>query len=85
MALVSAIPGQGDGPVCSGSVESRRSSSHSIPRTTNNRMELMALIQGVLALKDPCEVEITTDSEYVLYGITKMDHQMEAEALVAEK
>lgn len=41
------------------------------PRTTNNRMELMAPIQGLLALKEPCEVEITTDSEYLLYGITK--------------
>jgi ribonuclease HI len=40
-------------------------------RTTNNRMELMAGIQGLLALKEPCEVEVTTDSEYVLHGITK--------------
>jgi len=41
------------------------------PQTTNNRMELMAPIQGLLALKEPCEVEITTDSMYVLEGITK--------------
>jgi ribonuclease HI len=41
------------------------------PHTTNNRMELMAPIQGLLALKEPCEVEITSDSEYVLHGITK--------------
>ena len=41
------------------------------PHTTNNRMELMAPIQGLLALKEPCEVEITTDSEYVLQGMTK--------------
>jgi ribonuclease HI len=40
------------------------------PRTTNNRMELMAPIQGLLALKEPCEIEIVTDSEYVLRGIT---------------
>jgi ribonuclease HI len=38
--------------------------------TTNNRMELMAPIQGLLALTEPCEVEITTDSEYVRQGIT---------------
>jgi ribonuclease HI len=38
--------------------------------TTNNRMELMAPIQGLMALKEPCEVEITTDSEYVRQGIT---------------
>jgi hypothetical protein len=40
------------------------------PATTNNRMELMAAIQGLLAFKEPCEVEVTTDSEYVLQGIT---------------
>lgn len=40
------------------------------PHTTNNRMELMAPIQGLLALKEPCEVAITTDSEYVRQGIT---------------
>ena len=40
------------------------------PQTTNNRMEIMAAIQGLLALKQPCEVEITTDSQYVLEGIT---------------
>ena len=34
-------------------------------------MELMAPIQGLLALKEPCEVEITTDSQYVLQGMTK--------------
>jgi len=39
--------------------------------TTNNRMELMAAIQGLLALKEPCEVEITTDAEYVRQGITR--------------
>lgn len=39
--------------------------------TTNNRMEIMGAIQGLLALKEPCEVEITTDSSYVLDGITK--------------
>ena len=41
------------------------------PHTTNNRMELMAPIQGLLALKEPCEVEITTDAEYVRQGITQ--------------
>jgi ribonuclease HI len=40
------------------------------PHTTNNRMELMAPIQGLLALKESCEVEITTDAEYVRQGIT---------------
>ncbi|MDX2153621.1 MAG: ribonuclease HI [Bryobacteraceae bacterium] len=41
------------------------------PATTNNRMELMAAIQGLLALKQPCEVAVTTDSEYLLKGVTE--------------
>ncbi|MEP1897240.1 MAG: ribonuclease HI [Alloalcanivorax venustensis] len=39
--------------------------------TTNNRMELMAAIQALEALKDPCEVNLTTDSQYVRKGITE--------------
>ena len=40
------------------------------PRTTNNRMELTAAIEGLRALRESCEVEIVTDSEYVKNGIT---------------
>ena len=40
-------------------------------RTTNNRMELTAVIKGLEALKKPCRVHITTDSKYVLQGITE--------------
>ncbi len=39
--------------------------------TTNNRMELMAVIQGLTALKRDCQVHIYTDSKYVLDGTTK--------------
>jgi ribonuclease HI len=39
--------------------------------TTNNRMELMAAIQALEALKRPCEVTLVTDSEYVKKGITE--------------
>ena len=39
--------------------------------TTNNRMELMAAIQGLNALKKPCRVDIFTDSEYVQKGMTQ--------------
>lgn len=39
--------------------------------TTNNRMELMAAIQGLKALKQKCHVRITTDSDYVRRGITE--------------
>jgi ribonuclease HI len=41
------------------------------PATTNNRMELTAVIRGLEALKKPCRVKITTDSKYVLSGITE--------------
>jgi ribonuclease HI len=37
--------------------------------TTNNRMELMAAIAGLEALKRPCEVVLTTDSQYVKLGV----------------
>jgi ribonuclease HI len=39
--------------------------------TTNNRMELLAAIIGLEALKSPCEVTLTTDSQYVRKGITE--------------
>lgn len=39
--------------------------------TTNNRMELMAAIQALEALTRPCEVTLTTDSQYVRKGITE--------------
>ncbi len=39
--------------------------------TTNNRMELMAAIEGLNALKRPCRVILSTDSRYVMDGLTK--------------
>lgn len=39
--------------------------------TTNNRMELMAVIEGLQALKEPCEVTLTSDSQYVCNAISK--------------
>jgi len=41
------------------------------PSTTNNRMELMAVIRALEALKRPCDVEIVTDSQYVMKGVTE--------------
>lgn len=43
-------------------------------RTTNNRMELMAAIVALEALKEHCEVILSTDSQYVRQGITKWIH-----------
>jgi ribonuclease HI len=42
--------------------------------TTNNRMELMAAISALEALKRPCQVELWTDSQYVKQGITSWIH-----------
>jgi ribonuclease HI len=42
--------------------------------TTNNRMELMAAIQALEALKKPCKVELHTDSTYVMKGISEWIH-----------
>ena len=42
--------------------------------TTNNRMELMAAIEGLNALKRPCRVTLSTDSRYVMDGLTKWIH-----------
>ncbi len=39
--------------------------------TTNNRMELLAAIMALRALRKPCRVELSTDSKYVMDGITK--------------
>lgn len=39
--------------------------------TTNNRMELTGVIEGLSALKEPCQVVLTTDSKYVVDSVTK--------------
>jgi ribonuclease HI len=41
------------------------------PDTTNNRMELTAVIRALEALKRPCRIEVFTDSEYVKKGVTE--------------
>jgi ribonuclease HI len=44
------------------------------PLTTNNRMELTAVIEALNALKRPCAVTLSTDSRYVMDGLTKWIH-----------
>lgn len=41
------------------------------PNTTNNRMELLGVIEGLRALKEPCYVQIVSDSSYVVRGINE--------------
>ena len=48
------------------------------PNTTNNRMELMAVIQALNALKRPCDVVVHTDSQYVQKGISEWIHGWKA-------
>jgi ribonuclease HI len=49
-------------------------------KTTNNRMELVAVIQGLRALNQPCEVEVVTDSQYVQRSMSEwLERWQEAE------
>ena len=50
--------------------EHKRELYGSEPQTTNNRMELKAAVEGLRAIKESCEVEIVTDSNYLKNGIT---------------
>lgn len=54
--------------------EHERELSGGEAETTNNRMELMAAIAALESLKRPCEVELWSDSKYVIEGITSWIH-----------
>ncbi len=65
-------PGRGGwGAVLRAADGRERELSGGEPDTTNNRMELMAAIEGLNALKRPCRVTLSTDSRYVMDGLTK--------------
>lgn len=49
----------------------RKELSGGFRSTTNNRMELLACIEGLKALKNPCQVVLYSDSKYVVNGVTK--------------
>jgi len=51
--------------------EKERELSGGEPHTTNNRMELRGVIEGLKVLKEPCDVEIISDSSYVVKGINE--------------
>ncbi|MFM9827984.1 MAG: ribonuclease HI [Sphingomonas sp.] len=51
-----------------------RELSGGAPQTTNNRMEMMAAIEALKALTRPCAVTVSTDSRYVMDGLTKWIH-----------
>lgn len=64
-------PGPGGWGAVVRSGEHEKELSGGEPETTNNRMELMAAIRALQALKRPCHVVLTTDSVYVRDGISK--------------
>jgi len=64
-------PGPGGWGVVLAYGSRRRELSGGEMATTNNRMEIMAAIEALSALKEACEVEFFTDSEYVKNGVTK--------------
>ena len=67
-------PGRGGWGALIRSGEREKELSGAEPLTTNNRMELLAAIEALNALKKPCRVALYTDSVYVRDGITKWIH-----------
>ena len=70
----SGNPGPGGWGAVMLSGENRKEICGGEPDTTNNRMELMGAIQALEALKKPCKVELHTDSQYVMKGISEWIH-----------
>ena len=66
----SGNPGAGGFGVILRSGDREKEISGCDPMTTNNRMELTAVIKAFEALRKPCRVKVTTDSNYVVRGIT---------------
>ena len=71
-------PGPGGWGVLMRSGSHQRELHGGEPSTTNNRMELTAVIQALRALKRPCQVSLYLDSEYVRKGITEWIHGWKA-------
>ena len=69
-----AIPGPGGWGALLRMGSHEKELSGGEPLTTNNRMELTAAIQGLNALVRPCKVKLSTDSRYVMDGLTKWVH-----------
>ncbi|HSZ73879.1 MAG TPA: ribonuclease HI [Rhizomicrobium sp.] len=67
----SGNPGPGGWAAILRSGEHEREISGGEPATTNNRMEIQAVIEGLSALRKPSTVTIHTDSRYVMDGVTK--------------
>lgn len=70
----SGNPGPGGWGVILVSGDRRKELFGGEPHTTNNRMELLAAISALEALKKPCDVRLHVDSEYVRQGISQWIH-----------
>ena len=64
-------PGPGGWGVLLKSAEAKKELFGGEPGTTNNRMEMTAVIEALAALKRPCQVTLHIDSQYVLKGMTE--------------
>lgn len=67
-------PGRGGWGVLMRYADQEKTLNGAQAHTTNNRMELLAAIEGLSALKRPCTVELYTDSKYVQQGISTWIH-----------
>ncbi len=67
-------PGIGGYGIILKSGEKVKEISGCVANTTNNRMELTAVIKGLEALKMPCDVTVFTDSNYIVMGMTEWIH-----------
>ena len=72
MGRVVAIQDREAGHLCSATrrLEKKRRASGGERETTNNRMELLAVIRGLESLRRPCRVRLCSDSKYVGQGLT---------------
>ena len=67
----SGNPGPGGLGVVLLYAKARKELSKGFELTTNNRMEILAVIEGLKALKEPCRVELYSDSKYVVDAVNK--------------
>lgn len=66
-------PGPGGWAVLLEHGERHKLLSGGVPqRTTNNNMEVRAVLEGITALKQPCHIRLRTDSQYVIYGLERI-------------
>jgi ribonuclease HI len=68
-------PGPGGWGVVLGFQDTQKTLNGYAPETTNNRMELTAVIEGLRALNRSCLIEVNTDSKYVMQGINDWMHK----------